>query len=67
MGLRCTGRFLIMRREPLISSALYGGLMDAVAEAGISVGPCYRMISSMGEVVGSDWYPVHQLSVCVGE
>ena len=66
MGLRCTRYFLIMCKEPLISSALYGFLMEEVAEVGIVVGPCYWMMSSMVELLGSDWYAVSQSSVCVG-
>ena len=57
----------MMWMETLRSSSLYGGLMKAVAEIGIAVGPCARIMSSMVSLVGSDWYAVSQPSVYVGE
>ena len=57
---------MVMWTETLRSSDLYGGLMEEVDEVGILVGPCDRMMSSMGAVVGSAWYDVSQSSVCVG-
>ena len=53
MGLRYTISFLMMWREPLISSDLYVGLMEVVSEVGIVVGTFDRMTSSMVAVVGS--------------
>ena len=40
MGLRYTRRLMMMWREPLISSAFYGGLMEEVTEVGSVSGPC---------------------------
>ena len=53
LGLRYTSQFLVMWREPLISSTLYVGLMEVVSEVGIVVGTFDRMTSSMVAVVGS--------------
>ena len=66
IGLRYTSCFLMMWNYLLKSTALYGGLMEAVAEVGIVVGTCAQMVSSMGAVVGYALYSVFQASVCVG-
>ena len=69
MGLNYTIHFIMMGREPLRSSALYLGLMEAVPKVRIVVGPFDWIISNtcMVSLIGSDWYDVYQFSVCVGE
>ena len=60
MGLRYTGRFMMMWREPLRISDLYGGFMEALDEVDILVGTYARMISSMMALLEAAWYAVSQ-------
>ena len=54
---------LLMWRELLRISALYGSLMESVSEVGVVVGPCDRMVSLRGSLVGSSWYNFYQSNV----
>ena len=51
MGLRYNSCLMMVWRKPIISSDLYGGLMEAVTEVEIVVDPCASMMSTMGEIV----------------
>ena len=51
---------MMMWREPLRISDLYGGFMEALDEVDILVGTYARMISSMMALLEAAWYAVSQ-------